>query len=289
MRSSAAWSARRSPRTAPRTSSTGTGSSDNVLKSRRSWRRFSAFASAFALILGITWLVARGAADAGQPRLPTRAARLRRRSSRSRTGRTTRRRRWGSLRWRSSRPDTSTRTSTDRRPGSSSASALAMGAAPTRADGGSSRRSVSASRRSTRRRASRRRPRAPSILWATAHFGFPVSTTHTISGSVIGAGRGPRLLRRPLGGGGEHPGRLDPDAPGRRARRRDSWRSSPGLPGGHVIVFVLAVVIAACAFLARRIDRRRLAVPPERLATPTPRSLRPLRASAAGGPRTPSR
>ena len=42
------------------------------------------------------------------------------------------------------------------------------------------------------------------------------------------------------------------------------------LPGGHVIVFVLAIVIAASAFLARRIDRRRLAVPPERLVTPTP-------------------
>src|SRR3712207_9172466 len=26
------------------------------------------------------------------------------------------------------------------------------------------------------------------ILWATAHFGFPVSTTHTVSGSVLGAG-----------------------------------------------------------------------------------------------------
>ena len=27
-----------------------------------------------------------------------------------------------------------------------------------------------------------------SILWTTAHFGFPVSTTHVISGSVMGAG-----------------------------------------------------------------------------------------------------
>ena len=27
-----------------------------------------------------------------------------------------------------------------------------------------------------------------SILWGTAHFGFPVSTTHTISGSILGAG-----------------------------------------------------------------------------------------------------
>ena len=32
-----------------------------------------------------------------------------------------------------------------------------------------------------------------SILWTTAHFGFPVSTTHTISGSVMGAGASRRL------------------------------------------------------------------------------------------------
>jgi PiT family inorganic phosphate transporter len=29
-----------------------------------------------------------------------------------------------------------------------------------------------------------------SILWTTAHYGFPVSTTHTISGAVLGAGAG---------------------------------------------------------------------------------------------------
>ena len=32
-----------------------------------------------------------------------------------------------------------------------------------------------------------------SILWTTAHYGFPVSTTHTISGSVMGAGASRRL------------------------------------------------------------------------------------------------
>ena len=32
-----------------------------------------------------------------------------------------------------------------------------------------------------------------SILWGTAHYGFPVSTTHTISGSVLGAGATRRL------------------------------------------------------------------------------------------------
>jgi hypothetical protein len=31
------------------------------------------------------------------------------------------------------------------------------------------------------------------------------------------------------------------------------------LPGGHVIVFVLAILIAAAAFTARRFERRRLA------------------------------
>ena len=32
-----------------------------------------------------------------------------------------------------------------------------------------------------------------SILWITAHFGFPVSTTHVVSGSVLGAGATRRL------------------------------------------------------------------------------------------------
>jgi PiT family inorganic phosphate transporter len=33
------------------------------------------------------------------------------------------------------------------------------------------------------------------ILWATAHFGFPVSTTHTISSAVLGAGSAGARLR----------------------------------------------------------------------------------------------
>ncbi len=43
------------------------------------------------------------------------------------------------------------------------------------------------------------------ILFTTAHYGFPVSTTHTISGSVLGAGAIAAAQRRALGRGREHP------------------------------------------------------------------------------------
>jgi PiT family inorganic phosphate transporter len=69
-----------------------------------------------------------------------------------------------------------------------------------------------------------------SILWGTAHFGFPVSTTHTISGSVMTVpcaalvGAGMEVLTR--------------------------------IPGGAALVFVLTALIAATAFLARTLQTR---------------------------------
>ena len=57
------------------------------------------------------------------------------------------------------------------------------------------------------------------ILWLTAHFGFPVSTTHTISGSVLGAGATRQALGGALGRRRQHPRRLGDDDPVRRARR----------------------------------------------------------------------
>jgi inorganic phosphate transporter, PiT family len=56
------------------------------------------------------------------------------------------------------------------------------------------------------------------ILWTTAHFGFPVSTTHTISGSVLGWGHAP-AERGALGRGREHSGRVGHDHPGGGAGR----------------------------------------------------------------------
>ena len=102
-----------------------------------------------------------------------------------------------------------------------------------------------------------------SILWGTAHFGFPVSTTHTISGSVMGAGasRGLSAVRWGVAGnillawlftipmaflvGG-------------------TMELVTRITAGDLIVFILVGVIASSAFAARRWETRRL-LPPEAL------------------------
>ena len=100
-----------------------------------------------------------------------------------------------------------------------------------------------------------------SILWTTAHYGFPVSTTHTISGSVMGAGasRGLSAVRWGVAG-----------------NILLAWVFTipmaflvGGLmelvtraPAGDLVVFILVALIAATAFAARRWSTRRL-LPPE--------------------------
>ena len=92
------------------------------------------------------------------------------------------------------------------------------------------------------------------VLWTTAHFGFPVSTTHTVSGSVIGAGafRGVHAVRWGVAGNilvawvltipmaglvGAGIGNDHTDPRGRRARgrarRRDRGQRVPRSPLGH--------------------------------------------------------
>jgi PiT family inorganic phosphate transporter len=96
------------------------------------------------------------------------------------------------------------------------------------------------------------------ILWLTAHYGFPVSTTHTISGSVLGAGATRRLSAVRWGVAGNILLAWVMTIPcaglvgaGMEVLTR--------LPGGTALVFVLTGFIAAAAFLGRSFQGRRLA------------------------------
>ncbi len=110
-----------------------------------------------------------------------------------------------------------------------------------------------------------------SILWTTAHFGFPVSTTHTITGSVMGAGASKRLSAVRWGVAGNIIVAWLMTIPC-AALVGAAMELVTRLPAGDGIVFVLAAAIATTAFLARRWETRRLATPaPARRAKPASR------------------
>jgi PiT family inorganic phosphate transporter len=97
-----------------------------------------------------------------------------------------------------------------------------------------------------------------SILWATAHLGYPVSTTQTISGSIMGAGatRGLHAVRWGIAGNILVAWVMTiPCA----ALVGGSMEVITRLPAGDAVVFALVSAIAATAFLARRVQTRRVA------------------------------
>jgi inorganic phosphate transporter, PiT family len=97
------------------------------------------------------------------------------------------------------------------------------------------------------------------ILWLTAHYGFPVSTTHTISGSVLGAGATRRLsaVRWGVAGNILVAWVMTIPCAGLVGAVMEELTT---LPGGTALVFVLTGLIAAAAFLGRSFQGRRLAV-----------------------------
>jgi PiT family inorganic phosphate transporter len=97
------------------------------------------------------------------------------------------------------------------------------------------------------------------ILWGTAHYGFPVSTTHTVSGSVLGAGATRRLNAVRWGVAGNILVAWVMTIPA-AALVGAGMEVLTRLPAGDVLVFVLAGVIAATAFGARSWQTRRLEV-----------------------------
>ena len=95
------------------------------------------------------------------------------------------------------------------------------------------------------------------ILWTTAHYGFPVSTTQTISGCVTGAGASRRFsaVRWGIAGNIVVAWILTLPAAGLVGALMEVVTR---LPAGDLIVFLLAGAIAAAAFLGRRYETRRL-------------------------------
>jgi inorganic phosphate transporter, PiT family len=102
-----------------------------------------------------------------------------------------------------------------------------------------------------------------SILWITGNVGFPVSTTHTISGSVLGAGASRRLSAVRWGVAGNILLAWLLTIPA-AAAIGGVMELLTRAPGGTAIVFLLTAAIAAFAFLARRQQARgrRLAATP---------------------------
>jgi inorganic phosphate transporter, PiT family len=95
------------------------------------------------------------------------------------------------------------------------------------------------------------------ILWTTAHLGFPVSTTQTITGSVMGAGASRKFsaVRWGLAGNIAVAWALTLPAAGLVGAIMEVVTR---MPAGDLVVFLLAGAIAAAAFLARRYETRRL-------------------------------
>ena len=96
-----------------------------------------------------------------------------------------------------------------------------------------------------------------SILWTTAHYGFPVSTTQVISGSVLGAGAATRLagVRWTVAGNILMAWVLTIPCAGLVGALMESLTE---LPGGVVLVTALTAAVAAAAFVGRNIQGRRL-------------------------------
>ena len=96
-----------------------------------------------------------------------------------------------------------------------------------------------------------------SILWTTAHNGFPVSTTQVISGSVLGAGATTRLSAVRWGVAGNILLAWVLTIPC-SAVVGALMEALTRLPGGVALVAVATGAIAATAFAGRSVQTRRL-------------------------------
>ena len=140
-----------------------------------------------------------------------------------RTAPTTRRRRWASSSWRWSPTATCRPTPTRADLGHRVVGDRRSRSAPTSAAGGSSARWAPGSSRWIPAQGFAAQGAGAAVILSASHVGFPLSTTHVISGGDHGRRRGQAVLGCALGRGGQH--RRSPGCS--RSRRRPRSARSP--------------------------------------------------------------
>jgi PiT family inorganic phosphate transporter len=92
------------------------------------------------------------------------------------------------------------------------------------------------------------------VILAATHFGFPLSTTHVCSGSIMGAGIGKRLAEVRWGVAGRMVTAWLVTIPAAALVGAGAWKGTDviGGTGGVAVVFLVAVVFAGALYLAAR-------------------------------------
>ncbi|MGI8311859.1 inorganic phosphate transporter [Saccharopolyspora hattusasensis] len=110
----------------------------------------------------------------------------------------------------------------------------------------------SASPRSSRRRVSPAEGSTAALILSSSHVGFPLSTTHVASGSVVGAGVGKKLAEVHWGVAGQMVVAWVLTLPAAAAIGAVAGGVASQGVGGTVLVAVVALALAAGAFWVSR-------------------------------------
>ncbi|MEV0623752.1 inorganic phosphate transporter [Nonomuraea sp. NPDC050404] len=92
------------------------------------------------------------------------------------------------------------------------------------------------------------------VIFASSHFGFPLSTTHVCTGSVVGSGLGKRLAEVRWGVAGRMLAAWLITLPAAAAVGAAAWAMAAGIGGtlGVSVVFAVALLLSGGLYLAAR-------------------------------------
>jgi inorganic phosphate transporter, PiT family len=91
-----------------------------------------------------------------------------------------------------------------------------------------------------------------SVILASSYFGYPLSTTHVVSGAVIGSGLGKRLASVRWGKAGQMAGAWVLTIPGAALIGAAAWKGADLIgsgSGGPIVIAVLAAILAGALYV----------------------------------------